>query len=190
MYNNQMLKFIKSASSQSSWLETNGEICFIGRSNVGKSSLINALANNQKIAITSKTPGRTMLVNYFQDQEVGITLVDLPGYGYAKASHKHMKEVSQMVGEYLTVNEKILMVYVLVDSQVGPTQLDIEMMNFLLQNNKRYTIVATKMDKANQSELHKTWLALDKFGAQAIFVSAAKNKNINKLKEHISAQFD
>lgn len=184
-----MLKFIKSASGKDSWLETEKEVCFIGRSNVGKSSLINALADNEKVAITSKTPGRTMLVNYFQDPKTGNILVDLPGYGYAKADIKKMRLISKMIGEYLLENPSIIRVYILVDGQVGPTPLDVDMLHYLMMNNLQITIIVTKTDKTTQAEMHKTRKKIDDFGLEAIYVSAKKNRNIKQLKEHINAQF-
>ena len=98
-----MWKFIKSSSDKSNWLiHDNKEICFIGRSNVGKSSLINALARNSKLAKVSKMPGRTQLINYFQNEN-DLIIVDLPGYGYANISYSIQEKMFNMIDEYLFV---------------------------------------------------------------------------------------
>lgn len=146
-----MWKFIKSSSNKNNWLiHSNKEICFIGRSNVGKSSLINALANNKKLAKTSKTPGRTQLINYFETDSKKI-IVDLPGYGFANISIENQKKMFLMIDQYF-LESKIDYVFVLIDSKIGITPKDEEIINHLLSLNHNVFLILTKIDKSIQSE--------------------------------------
>lgn len=182
-----MWKFIKSATDETNWLKGHAkEVCFIGRSNVGKSSLINALAR-QKIAKTSNTPGRTQLVNFFEED--GRIYVDLPGYGYAKMSIKNQHKMFAMIENYIENKLELARVFILVDSKVGPTEDDEIMINFLKQENKPFLVIMTKSDKPNQSELHKSMQKVKLLTDDFIAVSAAKGTNINKLQKIIWASF-
>ena len=100
------------------------EVAFVGRSNVGKSSLINALANRKQLAKVSNTPGRTQLINLFETPSKG-TIVDLPGYGYAKVPGRIRAGWEKMIVGYLLEREELEMVFVLVDGEIGPTKLDV-----------------------------------------------------------------
>lgn len=149
-----MWKFIKSSSDKTNWyLHNQKEICFIGRSNVGKSSLINALSGNKKLAKTSKTPGRTQLINYFETPDKKV-IVDLPGYGFANISISIQKKMFEMIDEYFNKANPTT-VFVLIDSRRGITEKDEEIINYLLDLNHNVLLILTKVDKANQSEIHK-----------------------------------
>ncbi|UUM19927.1 MULTISPECIES: ribosome biogenesis GTP-binding protein YihA/YsxC [unclassified Mycoplasma] len=150
-----MFKFIKSSSNQTNWYEhANGEVAFWGRSNVGKSSLINALTNNSKLAKVSKTPGRTQLINFFENEH-GAVFVDLPGYGYAKISHQQKEQMMLMIEQYLINRKNLQNLFLLIDARHGLTKIDLQIINFLNIHKINFTIVYTKVDKLKQSEKSK-----------------------------------
>ncbi|UWD33982.1 ribosome biogenesis GTP-binding protein YihA/YsxC [Mesomycoplasma molare] len=184
-----MWKFLISSSNKANWLKhDNKEICFIGRSNVGKSSLINALANN-KIAKTSNTPGRTQLINFFQNQNTNI-IVDLPGYGYAKMSKSLSAKMFDMIEEYFSLRENLLTTFLLFDSRIGLTEKDYQMLEFLESINRNVILVATKIDKLNQSQIYKVKKEIEILNKyECFFVSSAKKKNINILNQKINELF-
>ena len=130
------------------------EFAFVGRSNVGKSSLINALCNRKKLAKTSSLAGRTRLINFFEINKE-IILVDLPGYGFAKASKTEQAKWQSLIGTYLSNSNNLKLVFVLVDIRHEPTELDLMMVNYLYQNNTPFVIVATKLDKIKKSQIMK-----------------------------------
>ena len=144
------LRFLASATRTSQLPESPAEVAFVGRSNVGKSSLINALANQKQLARVSNTPGRTQLINIF-GHDGGGTLVDLPGYGYAKVPGRVRKDWQQMIEGYLLERDPLEMVFVLVDGEIGPTPLDVQMLDWLRENGVPHTVVATKTDKVRSS---------------------------------------
>ena len=147
-------KFIKSASKKEEFIvDELSQVAIVGRSNVGKSSLINLLTNNSKMAKTSSTPGRTRLVNYFNINNQ-FYLVDLPGYGFAKASKETTNTWDAVMNDYFVNNEKLKLVMVLLDCRHKPTELDKQMINYLADNEIRTIIVLTKSDKINRSELN------------------------------------
>ena len=151
------LTFIKSATRESQLPESPVEVAFVGRSNVGKSALVNALANRKQLARVSNTPGRTQLINIFSVDGAGgdvdeATLVDLPGYGYAKASKSIRRDWPEMIEGYLLDREELAMVFVLVDGAIGPTPLDQQMLEWLRYNGIPHTVVATKCDKVKSSK--------------------------------------
>ncbi len=128
------------------------EFAFIGRSNVGKSSLINALTGRKEVAHTSKKPGKTQLINYFLvDQDW--YLVDLPGYGYAKISKKKRKEWEKMIEAYLVKRLSLQCALVLIDSNVLPQSIDIEFINWLGERRIPFVLVYTKADKSKPHEI-------------------------------------
>lgn len=122
------------------------EFAFIGRSNVGKSSLINMLTGKKDLAKTSAQPGKTQLINHFLINSDWY-LVDLPGYGYAKISMSSRKMWQKMINNYLLQRENLLSVFVLVDSRLEPQKIDLEFINFLGENGVPLTIIFTKTDK-------------------------------------------
>ena len=127
------------------------EICFTGRSNVGKSSLINAITNRKSLASTSNKPGHTRKI-FFYNIAKKFMLVDLPGYGYAKASKNKIEKMSELVFLYLTKRTYLKMVYILIDSRHGFKESDISFLEFLDTNKISFQIVFTKIDKINESE--------------------------------------
>ena len=143
------------------------EYAFIGRSNVGKSSLINMLCRNKKLAKTSATPGKTLLINHFIINKEWY-LVDLPGYGYAKRSKTEIAKLDQMIRGYILQRQQVVNVFVLVDVRLEPQNIDIEFINWLGQSSIPFTIVFTKADKlpvtrvqsnvaAYKRKLSETW---------------------------------
>ena len=166
------------------------EYAFIGRSNVGKSSLINMLCNNEKLAKISSNPGKTQLINHFIINHEWY-LVDLPGYGFAKVSIRSRRRWEQMIEGYLRKRENLTMVFVLIDSRHSPQKIDLEFLNQLDKWQVPFALIFTKSDKETQSvvaknvklflnELKKTW----QFLPQHFVTSAVKKTgrdNILKL---------
>ena len=147
--------------------DTKPEYAFIGRSNVGKSSLINMLTNRRKLAKTSATPGKTLLINHFIINKEWY-LVDLPGYGYAKRSKKEVAKLDQMIRGYILQREQMVKVFVLVDSRHEPQAIDLEFIDWLGQSGVPFAIVFTKTDKLSggkasqnianyKKKLQETW---------------------------------
>jgi GTP-binding protein len=137
------------------------EYAFIGRSNVGKSSLINYLTNNKKLAKTSSSPGKTQLINHFMINDEWY-LVDLPGYGYAKTSKKNRTKWEQFIAEYILKRETLLNLFVLIDSRIPPQQIDLDFMEWLGIKGIPFAIVFTKTDKITSSKLNKNLLLYKK----------------------------
>ncbi len=141
-------------------LPDNPEYAFIGRSNVGKSSLINMICNNDKLAKTSAAPGKTQLINHFKIESSSAAgkgeaktvwyIVDLPGYGYAKVSQLQRKKWEKMIEDYLRKRENLVNVFVLIDSRHAPQKIDIEFVNKLGEWRTPFCLVFTKADKENQ----------------------------------------
>lgn len=161
------------------------EYAFIGRSNVGKSSLINSLCNNKKLAKTSSTPGKTQLINHFLIDEEWF-LVDLPGYGYTKTPLKLKRRWENFTRNYLRTRENLLCVFLLVDSRHKPVKSDMEFMEWLGENRIPFVLTFTKIDKldprevddkikAYEEELEKTWEFLPQK-----FLTSAEQKTGNK----------
>lgn len=178
-------KFIKSASKKEEFIiDDLPQIAIVGRSNVGKSSLINMLTNNSKMAKTSSTPGRTRLVNYFNVNEA-FYLVDLPGYGYHKASKSIADSWDRVMNDYFVDNDKLRVVMLLLDSRILPTELDIQMLDFLATHDIPCVIVLTKTDKLNRSEINN---AINKVSTMVRYnkeliipTSATKKQGVEKV---------
>ncbi|TNE78883.1 MAG: YihA family ribosome biogenesis GTP-binding protein [Bacteroidetes bacterium] len=128
------------------------ELAFIGRSNVGKSSLINMLCNEKKLAKTSSQPGKTQTINHFLINDFWY-LVDLPGYGYAKVSKDKREKWGSMIRNYLVKRETLYSVFVLVDSRLEPQKIDLEFINWLGEKEIPFSIVFTKCDKLGKNAL-------------------------------------
>jgi GTP-binding protein len=183
------------------------EYAFIGRSNVGKSSLINMLCNKKELAKVSKSPGKTQMINHFtilSNDERQWFLVDLPGYGYAKRSIKQRKSWEKMIEEYIRKRENMLNLFVLIDSRIPPQENDLQFVNQLGEWQIAFALVFTKTDKSTQSEaaknmnkfleaLSETWedlpphfatSAIKRTGAKQIlsFISGL-NKDFEKFKK-------
>jgi GTP-binding protein len=138
------------------------EIAFIGRSNVGKSSLINMLSNNSRLAKTSATPGKTQLINHFEvlsdstkAKHLSWYLVDLPGYGFAKVSQRDRRRWEQMIEGYLRKRSNLRMVFLLIDSRLQPQKIDLEFVNNLGKWRTPFVLVFTKIDKNKIAETEK-----------------------------------
>ncbi len=126
------------------------EFAFIGRSNVGKSSLINMLTNNKGLAMTSSTPGKTLLINHFLVNDEWY-LVDLPGYGYARRSKEGRAEIARIIREYILQRQQMTCLFLLIDGRHMPQKIDLEFMRFLGENGVPFCIVFTKLDKLTSS---------------------------------------
>ena len=135
------------------------EYAFIGRSNVGKSSLINMLCHNPKLAKTSQKPGKTLLINHFKVQSDNVQgtkewhLVDLPGYGFAQAGQKQRETLKKMIERYCLLREQLVCLFVLVDCRHEPQKIDLEFINWLGENGVPFAIVFTKGDKLGKVRL-------------------------------------
>jgi GTP-binding protein len=179
------LSFVTSADRLDRLPPTDAEVAVVGRSNVGKSSLLNALANRKNLAHTSKTPGRTRLLNCFEVAP-GATLVDCPGYGYASAPKAMRASWQQMIEGYLLGREGLEMVLVLVDGEIGPTPLDTQLLAWLRAEGLPHTVVATKHDKVRSSrrDRRKRDLAAgcDLEPGDVVWVSAEKGVGIDRLR--------
>ncbi len=179
------MEFVLSVDDFRNLPDSPSEVAVLGRSNVGKSSLVNAVAGRQGIARVSKTPGRTRLLNLFTIDGFG-TVVDCPGYGYAEASKSMRASWQAMIEQYLLEREPLSMVIVLVDGEIGPTRLDVQLLDWLRANELPHTIVATKADKVKSSQRArrvKELAAGCRLAPQdIIWVSAAKGTGIDRLR--------
>ena len=137
------------------------EYAFIGRSNVGKSSLINMLCRNKKLAKTSSTPGKTLLINHFIINKEWY-LVDLPGYGFAKRSKSEIQKLDQMIRGYILEREQLVNVFVLIDVRLEPQAIDLEFMNWLGVSGIPFSIVFTKADKLTAAKVRANVAAYQK----------------------------
>lgn len=178
------------------------EYAFIGRSNVGKSSLINMLTNHKKLAKTSSTPGKTQLINHFLINDEWY-LVDLPGYGFAKTSKKSREQWGQMIHQYLMKRKNLRCTFLLVDIRLEPQKIDLDFIEWMGINQLPFVIIFTKSDKLNKQnlikniELYKStlsekWAELPQFivsssvktqGKDAILQLISETNQLNKLEE-------
>ncbi|MCJ8289830.1 MAG: YihA family ribosome biogenesis GTP-binding protein [Crocinitomicaceae bacterium] len=157
------------------------EYAFIGRSNVGKSSLINMLTDKKKLAKTSGRPGKTQLINHFIINDAWY-IVDLPGYGYAKASKQSRAKWEKFIVEYLTNRESLVTVFVLLDSRLEPQKIDLEFMNWCGEKQLPFSMVFTKTDKLSSTALQKNLAKykkeMVKYWAELppVFITSAQSK--------------
>lgn len=146
--------FISSARADQCPQGNMAEYAFIGRSNVGKSSLINMLTKHKGLAMTSSTPGKTLLINhYFINKEW--FLVDLPGYGFAKRGKREMEKLRNLISHYVCEREQLTCLFVLIDSRLKPQRIDLEFIEWLGEEGIPFAIIFTKADKNKQGELRK-----------------------------------
>lgn len=184
------LKFVTSASDVKQLGTCHAEVAFVGRSNVGKSSLLNALAKQTQLARVSKTPGRTRLINVFltgPDRWV----VDLPGYGYAAGPKAESAAWRAMIEGYLTGRRTLRMVFVLVDAEIGPTKLDHQMIEWLRHSELPCRVVATKADQVKPSrqlaQRRDVAAALGLQPNDIAWASSAKGTGIADLRNEVAA---
>jgi GTP-binding protein len=183
--------FITSAASKKGFIVPNKPmIAICGKSNVGKSSLINALANKKGLARTSVTPGRTRLVNYFDFGE--FVLADLPGYGFAKVSHSEKEKWGQLLEDFFSYQSLITHVFSLVDIRHDPTREDVDMINYLHHYAVPFTVVATKADKIGKTRIYERVKSIGNYlaiGMDSVIATSSetgygKDKVLSKI-EHV-----
>lgn len=183
------------------------EYAFIGRSNVGKSSLINMLCNNEKLAKTSNSPGKTQMINHFEiisgaekSKDVKWYLVDLPGYGFAKIAQRSRRRWEQMIENYLRKRENLQHVFVLIDSRHSPQKNDIEFLSRLRTWDVPFTLIFTKADKETQAtvsknvkgflqEMRKTWQFLPQHFVTSAVKKMGKEKILSFIEEKNEGYF-
>lgn len=179
------LRFVLSAPGVDDLPVSAAEVAVVGRSNVGKSSLVNALANRKHLAQVSNTPGRTRLLNFYELADHG-SLVDLPGYGYAAVSKTTRSTWPRMIESYLLTRPRLAMAMVLVDGEIGPTALDRAMLDWAGANQVPHTVVATKHDKVKASRRPRRKAELATAcgieAAQVVWVSATAGTGIAPLR--------
>jgi GTP-binding protein len=169
------------------------EYAFIGRSNVGKSSLINMLVNNEKLAKTSGTPGKTQLINHFSINNEWY-IVDLPGYGFAKVSQSQRKKWEKMIEDYLRKRENLVTVFILIDSRHTPQKLDLEFVDTLRRWQIHFCIVFTKADKETQrtvsmnvkaflEKMRATWQFLPQHFVTSVIKKMGRDKILDLIGE-------
>ncbi len=167
------------------------EIAVAGKSNVGKSSFINFLVNNGKLARTSKLPGRTRLINYFKVNKGEMMLVDLPGYGFAKVSFDEKQKWGALIEGYLQNSKAIKNLFLLVDIRHEPTADDKMMLNYLYHYNIPYTIIATKADKLSRAQQDRRRQEIANalmVGKQNVYVvSSLKKAGKDKILERLDS---
>jgi GTP-binding protein len=168
------------------------EVAFIGRSNVGKSSLINFLCNNKNLALVSKLPGKTRGINFFLIDNYW-HLVDLPGYGYAKTNKENRWSWLENSSEYFVSRQNLKVICVLIDSNISPQSIDIEFINWLHQHNLNFVIVFTKADKSSQkvvSQNTKLFLnevsQISDISPDSFIVTTEKKASKDKLFEYMN----
>ena len=185
------LSFVRSYVDIDALPFVNAEVALVGRSNVGKSSLLNAIAQHKNLAKTSKTPGATRLMNAFElaPENSGRWVMDLPGYGFAKVSKAEQQKWATMLSEYIEERENLVSVILLIDSAIGPTSLDLQTVEWLHSLDRPITYVATKADKVKPSKSKKRRIELtEKLGvpkADVTWVSAEKGTGIPELRQTI-----
>ena len=182
-----MISFIKSAKTKNDFPQTTREVVFVGRSNAGKSSLLNALYKKD-LAYVGKTPGKTKLINFFNIND-SYTAVDVPGYGFANRSQDEAIEFVNMMEEYFS-RKNVKLAVIIVDSRLGLTKDDIDMKDFLEQNNIKYIIAANKIDKLSNNQLNNNKRLFFNEYKYVYYISAEKKTNIDELNAAINRLID
>jgi len=170
------------------------EVAFAGRSNVGKSSLINCLLNRKKMAKTSSTPGKTRLLNYFRINDK-FYFVDLPGYGFAKVSKSERQKWQQLIESFVNESRNLKCVISIIDCKVGPTVLDLQLLEWLSEIQKKVLVVATKVDKLSNNAFAKQKRSIEKqlapyYSDELIAFSSVKGTGKKHLLQEISSVLD
>ena len=176
-------RFILSATSPAQFPNLrHPEFAFLGRSNVGKSSLLNVLAGVKKLAKVSAQPGRTQAVNFFTISE-SVTFADLPGYGFAKVPLHVQQSWKSLVEAYLVQREQLVLSFLLLDGRRGWMDKDLELREWLIAEGRPFLVVATKVDKLNQSEMHRGMAAIRKEnnGSEPVPFSAVTGQGAREI---------
>jgi len=162
------------------------QIAFVGRSNVGKSSLINHITGQKNLARVSSEPGRTRTINLF-DMDGRLFLVDLPGYGYAKASKSKRQNFSDMLNDYLWLAKQLKLVFLIIDARLGPTALDREMLNYIKASGTPLVMILNKVDKISDSETTNLISSLQAAypGMDLLLHSSVSGKGLGEILEMI-----
>ncbi|MGQ0542003.1 MAG: ribosome biogenesis GTP-binding protein YihA/YsxC, partial [Blastocatellia bacterium] len=184
-------EFVKSAFDRSHWVKDGlPEVSFLGRSNVGKSSLLNSLLNRKSLARTSNTPGRTQSINFFLINE-SFYFVDLPGYGYARVSKSIRSDWGKLAEDYLSEREELVLSIQLIDARHQPTTLDMQLNEWLIHNRKPHIVVATKCDKLSANQMQKQLGIFRRAmpGGNVLSYSAVTGKGREDLWKEIAASF-
>ncbi len=180
--------FVKSVSDNNFLKTDYPEVAFVGRSNVGKSSIINFITNRKHLAKISATPGKTKLINYFLINK-NFLLVDLPGYGYAQVSKKEKTNWGEFLEEYLKTSKNLKCVYLLLDIRRTPTEQDEQMLEFLVYNRINVKIVVTKIDTLSRSQVNNQIMMIcSRLGlckADIIVTSSQERKGLAPLLDSI-----
>ena len=174
-----------SASPQRHPADRLPEIAFLGRSNVGKSSLINALAGQKGLAFTSNTPGRTQTINFYRVDGT-FYFVDLPGYGYARVPKSFALEWKKLIDQYLQERETLKLSCVILDARRGWMDKDLDLKRWLEHHGRPYLVIATKIDKLNQSELEHALRAIRREGVEPLPFSAINGRGVREIWQAIS----
>jgi GTP-binding protein len=177
-------EFITSAGSPDLFpVDRLPEIAFLGRSNVGKSSLLNALAGQRKLAFTSSTPGRTQTINFYRI-DGAFYFVDLPGYGYARA--RLALEWKKLIEQYLEKRETLKLSCLVLDARRGWMEKDLDLKRWLQHHGRPYLVVATKVDKLNQSEAQHGLRAIRQEGVEPLPFSALTGRGVREIWQAIT----
>jgi len=192
IFGSLLADFIGSAASPDQFpSEGLAEIAFLGRSNVGKSSLINALIGSKGLAHTSNTPGRTQTINFYRITSGAAELgscyfVDLPGYGYAKVSREQAHGWKKLIESYLLNRAMLRLSLVILDARRGWMPKDLELKQWLEKHDRRYLIIATKMDKLNQSDAQRSLTAIRQENAEPLACSAVTGRGVREIWQAIA----
>jgi GTP-binding protein len=192
IFDRLLADFIVSAASPDQFPSDGlAEIAFLGRSNVGKSSLINALIGHKGLAHTSNTPGRTQTINFYRVTSGAASLgtcyfVDFPGYGYAKVSRSETDGWKKLIESYLLNRATLQLSLVILDGRRGWMQPDLDLKQWLEAHQQQYLVIATKMDKLNQSDAHRTLTAIRNSGAEPLACSAVTGRGVREIWQAIA----
>ncbi len=185
------VKFIKSSSKSSECpTDKRYEFAFIGRSNVGKSSLINSLIQRKGLAKTSKTPGKTQLINHFLIDDT-FYLVDLPGFGYSKLSKSESEKIKRISIDYITNRVNLKKLFLLIDIRHEPVKSDIDYINFLIEYNIQFDVIFTKVDKLKEKIVqqkfinYKNFLIEKTYNQKYFLTSSSKKTGLLDLQNYI-----
>ena len=190
------VKFIKSSSKSSECPnDKRHEFACIGRSNVGKSSLINSLIQRKGLAKTSKTPGKTQLINHFLIDDV-FYLVDLPGFGYSKLSKSKSEKIKKISLDYITNRKNLTKLFLLIDIRHEPVKSDIDYINFLIEYNIQFDVIFTKVDKLKAEVVkkkfmnYKNFLIEKTYNQKYFLTSSSKKTGLDDLRNYLLSLTD